>query len=107
MAHSAEDFHEKGLHVLKLNEWPTLDLHGREHIPIGAHITDLKLNVWVVHWVGTCFASIIIVVVVELKIVRYLKRTDISHDATKKMHKEFHRALLAMESLYGFFVEFT
>lgn len=38
LAHADDGIQEKGLHVLEINDWPTVDLYGRQHIPVGAHI---------------------------------------------------------------------
>ncbi|KAH7714681.1 hypothetical protein AAVH_17939 [Aphelenchoides avenae] len=50
-------------------------------------------------WVITCFSAIIIVAIVEKLITNHIDRIgNTSHSSTRKLHKDFHRALLAMLS---------
>jgi hypothetical protein len=64
--------------------------------------TDLRLIIWVIFWFSTSALGVIIVVFCEYKIFRHLKAFgDATHDQTKRLHKEFHRALLAMVRTYA------
>ena len=48
-------------------------------------------------WSVTCVGGAICVAVSETKITRHMAAMgDMSHDNTRRMHKDFHRALLAM-----------
>ncbi|KAH7719727.1 hypothetical protein AAVH_12844 [Aphelenchoides avenae] len=55
------------------------------------------LQLYLVMWFCTCNFAISIVAIVEVLITRYFSRIgNNSHQSTKKLHKDFHRALLAM-----------
>ncbi|KAI1693625.1 serpentine type 7TM GPCR chemoreceptor srd domain-containing protein [Ditylenchus destructor] len=52
---------------------------------------------WLSLWTFTCTASIFIVIWCEKKIVKNVSQFgQATHSNTRRMHKEFHRALLAM-----------
>ncbi|KAH7662572.1 hypothetical protein AAVH_43466, partial [Aphelenchoides avenae] len=96
MCHSLPDFNENGLHAFELNQWSTLDLNGRQRITMGSHITEWRLQSWIALWTSACVVASSIVFYCEYKIFRHFRAPDLSHTRTKVVHKEFHRALLAM-----------
>ncbi|KAH7710579.1 7TM GPCR protein [Aphelenchoides avenae] len=89
------ELHEVGLRILNQSSWP---VHPAEPPPIMAvsYLTDARLIAWMTLWTLTCFMSVVIVVICEWKILHHFSTTDIVNDNTRRMHKEFHRALLAM-----------
>ncbi|KAH7698829.1 hypothetical protein AAVH_34072, partial [Aphelenchoides avenae] len=95
MFHPPSDFQPKGLRILKMNNWP-LD-PGVEPTVFGSYLTDVRLIAWEVLWFISSGGGAIVVVVCEVKIVRYFRVLgNAYHESTRQMHREFHRALMAM-----------
>lgn len=57
---------------------------------------DWKLQDWIALWTVDCMGSTAIVIYCECKIVQFFRVTNVTNDRTKRLYKEFHRALLAM-----------
>ncbi|KAH7708775.1 hypothetical protein AAVH_23969 [Aphelenchoides avenae] len=107
-AYRDKGFQEQGRHVLAVNEWDVSDYI----VTIGAKLvgssrdldiedgivqSEWMLQYFLLMWFCTCFLAISIVIVVEFKIKAYFSSIGgVSHQSTKKLHKDFHRALLAM-----------
>ncbi|KAH7716633.1 hypothetical protein AAVH_15916 [Aphelenchoides avenae] len=84
---------EQGIHAFELNDFDM------SHKPVvtGSHIKHWVLKCWILMWVGSCVINITSVTVAEIKIKRYVDNMgEVSHQGTRKMHRDFHRALLAM-----------
>ncbi|KAH7712523.1 7TM GPCR protein [Aphelenchoides avenae] len=83
-----------GHETLELNHWHA----NPKALVIGAHIDSWLLRAWIALWTFSCTSSIIAVAIFETKIKRHFNalRNTVSHDRTRQMHKDFHRALLAM-----------
>ncbi|KAH7712264.1 Protein STR-90 [Aphelenchoides avenae] len=86
-------FQAKGLHILSLNGIVSIR---RTPIVFGAHMQQLRLQTWIAMWTFTCVSVMVVVIFCEYRIVKNFRLTGKNHDNTKQMHKEFHRALLAM-----------
>ncbi|KAH7709308.1 7TM GPCR protein [Aphelenchoides avenae] len=83
----------QGIHALELNDW---DL-SHKPIVVGSHITHWVLKAWISMWTVSCLGSTAIVAIFELKIKKYFDAMGAaSHTGTRKMHRDFHRALMAM-----------
>ncbi|KAH7719722.1 SRJ-4 protein [Aphelenchoides avenae] len=92
-SHREKGFQEQGRHVLAVNEWDVSDYT----ITVGSKLSEWMLQLYLVMWFCTCNFAISIVAIVEVLITRYFSRIgNNSHQSTKKLHKDFHRALLAM-----------
>ncbi|KAH7704231.1 hypothetical protein AAVH_28576 [Aphelenchoides avenae] len=95
-AHSYEGYQEPARHALALNEWEVPD----DRIIVGFKLNEgWKMLSFVGMWAVTCTAAIVIVVIVEIRITAYfsnLASSNASRSATRKMHQDFHKALLAM-----------
>lgn len=64
---------------------------------MSAFQTEARFLVWIALWALACFISIAIVAVSERKIVKnFSAMGNAVHEKTRRMHKEFHKALLAM-----------
>ncbi|KAI1697277.1 serpentine type 7TM GPCR chemoreceptor str domain-containing protein [Ditylenchus destructor] len=89
-----EEIQSVGDSVLYLNNWVK---HKDGHFYFGAYFTEWRLILCVLIWTLTCTASIGIVYWCEKKMVMYVKQLGKpTHGNTQRLHKEFHRALLAM-----------
>ncbi|KAI1704803.1 serpentine type 7TM GPCR chemoreceptor srd domain-containing protein [Ditylenchus destructor] len=89
-----EEFQPLGQHVLDFNEWPN---HGEKIFFTGASIRDWRMVAWLLLWTTTCSGSIAIVIWCEKRIMANFNQFgNPTSAATQRMHKEFHRALLAM-----------
>ncbi|KAI1703771.1 serpentine type 7TM GPCR chemoreceptor srd domain-containing protein [Ditylenchus destructor] len=89
-----EEFQPNGQHVLDFNEWPN---QAEKIFFTGASIRDWRMVAWLFLWTTTCFGSIAIVIWCEKRIMNcFGEWGSPTSFATRKMHKEFHRALLAM-----------
>ncbi|KAH7698953.1 hypothetical protein AAVH_33948, partial [Aphelenchoides avenae] len=86
-------FQAKGLHILSLNGIVSIR---RTPIVFGAHMRQLRLQTWIAMWTFTCVSVMVVVIFCEYRIVKHFRLTGKNHDNTKQMHKEFHRAILAM-----------
>ncbi|KAH7711609.1 hypothetical protein AAVH_21077 [Aphelenchoides avenae] len=84
-------FQAQGSHVLALNFWEVAN----DTITVGSNLMEAKLQCFLGMWFTTCGCAIVIVVVVEVHIKRFFG-AHAPHQSTKKLHKDFHRALLAM-----------
>ncbi|KAI1694681.1 serpentine type 7TM GPCR chemoreceptor srd domain-containing protein [Ditylenchus destructor] len=84
-----------GKNILELNEWPKDDI-SRKFVMVH-HVSEWCTILWVSLWSFTSCASISIVIWCEKGIVKNFKQMgDPTNANTQRMHKEFHRALLAM-----------
>ncbi|KAI1697197.1 serpentine type 7TM GPCR chemoreceptor str domain-containing protein [Ditylenchus destructor] len=86
-----------GQQVLDANNWPSV----KHHFFIGRSINDWLMVVYVSLWVLTCCISIGIVVWCERSITKSFNQLSnlskgSANSNTQRMHREFHRALLAM-----------
>ncbi|KAI1703768.1 serpentine type 7TM GPCR chemoreceptor srd domain-containing protein [Ditylenchus destructor] len=90
-----DEFQTNGQYVLNVNDWP---LHnGEKKYFAGSSITEWRMFYWLSLWTVTCSGSVAIVIWCEVKIVKSLNQYGTGTQAsTQRMHKEFHRALLAM-----------
>ncbi|KAI1698449.1 serpentine type 7TM GPCR chemoreceptor srd domain-containing protein [Ditylenchus destructor] len=86
------DLQAEGQHVLELNQWPA-EAAKRKFLVVH-QVTNWRTILCIAHWTFTCTASIFIVIWCEKRIAHEIGQP--THSATRKMHKEFHRALLAM-----------
>lgn len=59
------------------------------------------MKLWIAMWLVTCFGTTMIVIVIELQIRASIRSQvdTLTHGSTKRMHSDFHRALLAMVGL--------
>lgn len=58
---------------------------------------EWKMQLFIGMWFVTCIGAIVVVAIVEMKIAsHFVGMGSTSHSSTRKMHKDFHRALLAM-----------
>ncbi|KAH7711313.1 CRE-STR-45 protein, partial [Aphelenchoides avenae] len=90
-----DDFQTRGLHVLQLNDWP----YAVELPPpvFGSYITNVRLIAWLMLWFTSSVAAAIVVVVCEVKMYRFFREYGSTlSEHTRRLQKEFHRALLAM-----------
>ncbi|KAI1699635.1 serpentine type 7TM GPCR chemoreceptor srd domain-containing protein [Ditylenchus destructor] len=88
-----EEYQPTGQYVLDLYEWT----NNTKNFLMGATANDLSLILWLVVWNFSGFGSICIVIWCEMGIVKYLRELGTpTHENTARMHKEFHRALMAM-----------
>ncbi|KAH7700529.1 hypothetical protein AAVH_32350, partial [Aphelenchoides avenae] len=95
MFNPSSEFQPEGLRILKMNDWP-LD-NGVELTVFGAHLTDVRLWAWETLWFISSGGGAIVVIVCEVKIVKYFRVLgNAYHETTRQMHREFHRALMAM-----------
>ncbi|KAH7710499.1 hypothetical protein AAVH_22203 [Aphelenchoides avenae] len=84
---------EQGLHAFELNDFDM----SHKPVVVGSHIKHWVLKCWIAMWNISCLTSIFLVAVLEIKIKRYVDNMgEASHQGTRKMHRDFHRALLAM-----------
>ncbi|KAI1711414.1 serpentine type 7TM GPCR chemoreceptor str domain-containing protein [Ditylenchus destructor] len=91
-----QEFQPEAMHVLELNNWPK-PKNGLRPLFVGSYITHWRMISWLALWITTCSVSIFIVIWCERKIIKHFKRHgNPTHAKTQRMHKEFHRALLAM-----------
>ncbi|KAI1703019.1 serpentine type 7TM GPCR chemoreceptor srd domain-containing protein [Ditylenchus destructor] len=91
-----EELQPFGQNVFRLNKWPQ-HKNGRHQFVFGCLVTEIRGIPYMILWAITATASIFIVVWCERKIARHFRQLGRpTHDTTQKMHKEFHRALLAM-----------
>ncbi|KAI1695327.1 serpentine type 7TM GPCR chemoreceptor srd domain-containing protein [Ditylenchus destructor] len=96
MCQVREEFQAKGEYVLDLNDWPKHD-ERRITYYVGSYVKDWRMITWLFLWIITCSASIFIVIWCEKRIIKSFKQFGRPTQAsTQKMHKDFHRALLAM-----------
>ncbi|KAH7706294.1 hypothetical protein AAVH_26486 [Aphelenchoides avenae] len=92
-SHREKGFQEQGRHVLAVNEWDVSDYT----ITVGSKLSEWMLQYYLGMWFCTCLFAISIVTIVEVLIKSYFASIgNTSHQSTKKLHKDFHRALLAM-----------
>ncbi|KAH7708529.1 hypothetical protein AAVH_24208 [Aphelenchoides avenae] len=76
-----------------MNHWNT----SQTPVVMGTHADQWLFTAWILFWTTACTISMVVVALFEVKIKRHLGAMgSATHDATRKMHKEFHRALLAM-----------
>ncbi|KAH7709032.1 hypothetical protein AAVH_23701 [Aphelenchoides avenae] len=93
-SHPEPGFQEKGLYALRLNKW---DIAGHIPVVVGSHNSEWRLPAWIAMWSVSCVGGAIVVAVSETKIRRHFASIgNVSHNNTRRMHKDFHRALLAM-----------
>ncbi|KAI1707097.1 serpentine type 7TM GPCR chemoreceptor srd domain-containing protein [Ditylenchus destructor] len=91
-----EGFQPEGQHVLELIGWPKYE-NGRYPLTVGSYVTRWRMISSVLLFSFTCTASTIIVIWSEIAITkRFRQMGNPSHNTTRRLHKEFHRALLAM-----------
>ncbi|KAH7716628.1 hypothetical protein AAVH_15911 [Aphelenchoides avenae] len=84
---------EQGIHAFELNGFDM----SHKPVVVGSHIKHWVLKCWIAMWNVSCLTSIFLVAVLEVKIKRYVDNMGgVAHQSTRKMHKDFHRALLAM-----------
>ncbi|KAI1704900.1 serpentine type 7TM GPCR chemoreceptor srd domain-containing protein [Ditylenchus destructor] len=89
-----EEIQAIGQTVLDLNNWPQ---NKDGNFFFGAYFPEWRLILWLVLWTLTCTVGIVTVYWYEKKMVMYVKQFGRpTHGDTQKLHKEFHRALLAM-----------
>ncbi|KAH7710132.1 7TM GPCR protein [Aphelenchoides avenae] len=84
--------------VVRKNGWSQEQVE--RLIVFGGRVDQWNLTAWTAVWTGACIGSIILVVMFEFKMFahfRHLKDSaqNISEN-TRKMHRDFHRTLLAM-----------
>ncbi|KAI1713020.1 serpentine type 7TM GPCR chemoreceptor srd domain-containing protein [Ditylenchus destructor] len=91
------DFQLVGVHrVLDPNFWPRSP-DATYPFMFGSFITHSRTISWLLLWTTTCLSSIFIVIWCEKSIVKHFQQFGhLMNKNTQKMHKEFHRALLAM-----------
>ncbi|KAH7716632.1 hypothetical protein AAVH_15915 [Aphelenchoides avenae] len=84
---------EQGIHAFELNGFDM----SHKPVVVGSHIKHWVLKCWIAMWNVSCLTSIFLVAVLEVKIKRYVDNMGgVAHQSTRKMHRDFHRALLAM-----------
>ncbi|KAH7671529.1 hypothetical protein AAVH_42671, partial [Aphelenchoides avenae] len=83
---------EQNREALELNHWDI----ARLPVVVGAHITNWRMKAWIAFWGVSCTTSMIVVGIFEMKIKRHFDTLEIVHENTRKIQKDFHRALLAM-----------
>ncbi|KAI1704805.1 serpentine type 7TM GPCR chemoreceptor srd domain-containing protein [Ditylenchus destructor] len=90
-----EEFQSDGQLVINLNNWVQPD--DTKIFFTGAPIRDWRMIAWLLLWTTTCAGSIVIVIWCEMKIMSNFNQFGKAISvATRRMHKEFNRALLAM-----------
>ncbi|KAH7712874.1 hypothetical protein AAVH_19784 [Aphelenchoides avenae] len=78
-----------------MNDWP-FDAEKPPKV-FGAYLSDARLVAWEILWFISSGGGAIIVVTCELKIMNRLRSLGGGyHETTRQMHREFHRALMAM-----------
>ncbi|KAI1706060.1 serpentine type 7TM GPCR chemoreceptor str domain-containing protein [Ditylenchus destructor] len=88
-----DEYQSIGQHVLGLNNWPSY----KYGFIMGGHIKEWRMIAYVLLWTTTSATSIFIVIWCEKMIAKNFNQLcDMSHASTRRMHKEFQRALLAM-----------
>ncbi|KAI1704814.1 GNS1/SUR4 family domain-containing protein [Ditylenchus destructor] len=91
-----DEYQTMGRRVFDMNNWPKVK-DNRQQFTMGSYVTHFRTVSWTILWAFTSFASIIIVIWCEKMISRHFNHMgNPTHRATQRMHKEFHRALLAM-----------
>ncbi|KAH7701306.1 CRE-STR-2 protein [Aphelenchoides avenae] len=94
-SHPSADFQQWGEQVFQLNNWET---GSKIPVVVGSHISGWLLPGWIAMWSVSCVGGSVVVIIFEMKIKRHFDSmgSNMSHNSTRKMHKDFHRALLAM-----------
>ncbi|KAI1699161.1 serpentine type 7TM GPCR chemoreceptor str domain-containing protein [Ditylenchus destructor] len=91
-----EEYQTIGKHIIEKNDWP-MHNGGRPTYVIGSYITEWRMLAYLTIWLITTSLSIGTVVWCEKHILKYFRELgNHTNVTTHRMHKEFHRALLAM-----------
>ncbi|KAI1703772.1 serpentine type 7TM GPCR chemoreceptor str domain-containing protein [Ditylenchus destructor] len=84
-----------GQNILELNGWDKSDI--TKKFLVVHHVADWRTLLWISLWTFSSWSSILIVIWCERGIVKNINQLGNPTTAnSQRMHKEFHRALLAM-----------